>query len=39
MWRALARTAMSDLSNLQSLFAARTFRIPEYQRGYSWLRE
>lgn len=27
---------MSDLPNLQSLFTARTFRIPEYQRGYSW---
>jgi len=29
---------MSDLPNLQTLFTARTFRIPEYQRGYSWVK-
>lgn len=29
---------MSDLPNLQTLFTARTFRIPEYQRGYSLVR-
>ena len=26
----------SDLKNLAALFNERVFRIPDYQRGYSW---
>lgn len=27
---------MNDLTNLQKLFQDKLFRIPDYQRGYSW---
>lgn len=27
---------MNDLTNLNALFAEKLFRVPDYQRGYSW---
>lgn len=30
---------MDELQSLQDLFAKRLFRIPDYQRGYSWMNQ
>lgn len=30
---------MADLMSLDDIFTKKLFRIPDYQRGYSWERE